>query len=163
VIEIRELTARDARFQRRMLADAALWNGNKTHIPRFVLLRLNVLAMYHRGWGRPGDVGYVAEENGKRIGAVWYRLFTEVEHGEGYVDPETPELAIAVVKSARGKGVGRALMERIHERARADGLKQIAPSVNADNPAKRLYASLGYVDLAPDDPGERMVLRLAEE
>ena len=36
------------------------------------------------------------------------------------------------------------MMERIHERARADGIHQISLSVNHDNPAKRLYESLGY-------------------
>jgi hypothetical protein len=52
-------------------------------------------------------------------------------------------------------------METIHDRARADGLKRISISVNADNPAKRLYTSLGYEDLSPDDSKERMVLALA--
>ena len=63
-------------------------------------------------------MGVVAEEHGGRLGAVWVRLFTDEEHGHGYIDPETPELAIAVVPEARGKGVGRALMEAMHERAR---------------------------------------------
>jgi ribosomal protein S18 acetylase RimI-like enzyme len=121
------------------------------------------VSIFHRGWGRAGDTGLVAVVGDKRAGAVWYRLFTEAEHGEGYVDGETPELAIAVARPYRGQGIGRRLMEAIHERARRDGIGKISLSVNEDNPAKRLYRSLGYVDYHPEDGNERMILDLTRE
>jgi GNAT superfamily N-acetyltransferase len=158
--KIRELTTADLPFLREMLYAALFWRPGWRRLPRWLTLRLRAVAMYHRGWGRPGDTGFVAEEDGRAIGAVWYRFFTEQEHGDGYVDPETPELAIAVVASHRGRGVGRRLMEAIHERARRDGVRRIALSVNADNPARRLYAALGYRDYQVADRKERMVLEL---
>jgi GNAT superfamily N-acetyltransferase len=126
-VEIRELTRRDLRFLRRMLLTALFWRPRRRWWPTSVVLVLPIVSMFYRGWGRPGDV-----------------------------DEETPELAIAVVAEARGRGIGRALMERIHERARGDGIRQISLSVNHDNPAKRLYESLGYEDRG----NELMVLQL---
>jgi GNAT superfamily N-acetyltransferase len=57
---------------------------------------------------------------------AWYRFFTEEEHGEGFVDPATPEVAIAVVDGMRGRGIGGALMLAIHERSREQGIARIS-------------------------------------
>jgi len=129
-----------------MLLAALFWRPRRRwYRPALPLvLLLPAVSMYHRGWGRPGDTGFVAEE----------------DHGEGYVDAETPELAIAVVDGRRGRGIGRGLFEAIHEQARADGIRRIALSVDADDPARRPYASLGYEDYEPGDGKGRMVLDL---
>jgi ribosomal protein S18 acetylase RimI-like enzyme len=102
----------------------------------------------------------VAEDGGEPVGAVWYRLFTEDDHGEGYVDADTPELAIAVVVGRRGEGIGRSLLEAAAGRAKADGLRRLSLSVDHDNPGKRLYARLGWVDYEPGDGLGRMILEL---
>ena len=170
---IRPLVRDDIPFLRRMLHAAAFWRP----MPIAPLLRLRQLALrpilrlllrrylglYHRDWGRAGDAGVVAEIEGRRVGAAWYRLFTEASHGDGFIDEATPELAIAVEAGHRGRGIGRALLLAIAERARADGLQGIGLSVDRDNPAKRLYQAVGYRDLAPDDSEGRMILNLARD
>jgi ribosomal protein S18 acetylase RimI-like enzyme len=163
-VTIRPLTGNDEPFMRRMLDAAAFWRppSLRWRIAKPVLRILvrRYLALYHAGWGRDGDLGFVAEVDGEPVGAVWYRFFTEESHGDGYIDDRTPELAIAVLDGHRGQGIGRALLEAIAKAARERGVERIGLSVDHDNPAKRLYASVGYRELAPDDPEGRMVLDL---
>jgi GNAT superfamily N-acetyltransferase len=159
-LTIRDLAPEEVAFLRDMLFAALDWRPDVELPPRDFVLAHDQVVIYHQDWGRPGDVALVAEADGRLLGLVWYRFFTEAVHGEGYVDDATPELAIAVVEDCRGRGVGRRLMEAIHARAREEGVARMALSVDADNPAKRLYQSLGYVDYEPDDELGRMVLEL---
>ena len=157
---IRDLANGEAAFLEEMLYTALAWRPGVELPPKEWVLEHAQVIVFHRDWGRAGDTALVAEEDGRPVGAAWYRFFTEAEHGEGYVDEQTPELAIAVVDGFRGRGIGRRLMDEIHARARADGHTRISLSVDAENPAKRLYAALGYVDFEPGDGSGRMILDL---
>jgi GNAT superfamily N-acetyltransferase len=160
VIEIRDLRTSELDFLREMLVAALAWRPGAELPPVDFVLAHPQVVVFHEDWGRQGDTALVAERAGERIGLVWYRFFTDEAHGEGYVDAETPELAIAVVDGYRGRGVGRRLMEAIHDRARRSGISRISLSVEPENPARRLYERLGYVDHARDDDLGRMVLEL---
>ncbi|MBI2709353.1 MAG: GNAT family N-acetyltransferase [Actinobacteria bacterium] len=59
-----------------------------------------------------------------------------------------PELAIAVVASHRGNGIGRRLLVELIDASIACGHRAISLSVNEGNPARGLYESLGFVPIA---------------
>ncbi len=128
---------RDVRFLRDMLHHAFYAReavaGEEEPVYRYVI-----------GWGRKGDNGVIALDEGFPAGAAWYRLFTEDEAGYGFVDEQTPELTIAVVPSRRGRGVGHELMTALLERARREGYPAISLSVEKDSPAVKLYERYGF-------------------
>jgi GNAT superfamily N-acetyltransferase len=99
------------------------------------------VARYVNNWGRPGDAGLVAWENGP-IGAAWYRLFKPDAPGFGFVDEHTPELTIAVVPSRRGGGLGGDLMQALLDRARLEGYRSI--SLSAEKGMTKLYERHGF-------------------
>jgi GNAT superfamily N-acetyltransferase len=160
-VVIRDLTVDDAAFQADMLYAAACWRPGVEQPAPDLLLSRPEARRYLDGGGRLGDLGVIAELDGRPAGAAWCRLFTEADHGDGFVDEGTPELAIGVRDDARGQGIGRRLMVALHDRARAAGVATMALSAEQDNDVARgLYRSLGYVDLAPADPKDRMILDL---
>ncbi len=134
---VRKADVKDVRFLRDMLHHAFYAReaafGEEEPVYRYVI-----------GWGRMGDNGLIALDEGFPAGAAWYRLFTEDETGYGFVDEATPELAIAVVPSRRGRGIGELLLTSLLERARGEGVRQLSLSVERENPALRLYEKHGF-------------------
>jgi len=110
--------------------------------------------LYVKAWGRPGDTAMIALVDGFPVGAAWFRLFKATSPGYGFVDEQTPELAVAVVPNARGKGVGSALLGSLLDRARADGYDAVSLSVDRYNEgAIALYGQYGFgqVEETPED------------
>uniref|UniRef100_B8HKM9 GCN5-related N-acetyltransferase n=1 Tax=Cyanothece sp. (strain PCC 7425 / ATCC 29141) TaxID=395961 RepID=B8HKM9_CYAP4 len=105
------------------------------------------LAQYAQGWGRTGDLGFVALCDQQPIGAAWLRLWREGERGFGWLADSIPELAMAVLPEYRGKGIGTELLVQVLAAA-----KQVYPavslSVREDNPAINLYQRAGFVKVA---------------
>jgi ribosomal protein S18 acetylase RimI-like enzyme len=111
---------------------------------------------YVERWGRPGDTALIAIQDFQKVGAAWYRLFTEANAGYGYVDEATPELSIAIVPSRRGSGLGSELLDALLDRARADGYAAISLSVEEGSPAVGLYERHGFERVGDDDGGVTM-------
>jgi ribosomal protein S18 acetylase RimI-like enzyme len=83
------------------------------------------------------------------------------EPGYGFVDGRSPELTIGVEPGHRGEGVGRALLEALCDSAREPGYPALSLSVELDNPALRLYESLGFERLERVGGACTLVLRLS--
>jgi ribosomal protein S18 acetylase RimI-like enzyme len=154
---VRRAGPQDARFLRDMLHHAYYW---KERAPD---PGVGPVGLYVKGWGRAGDAGVVALVDGFPVGAAWYRLFRAARPGYGFVDEQTPELAIAVVPSARGKGVGSALLAALLASGRAEGHASVSLSVDKHNHgAIELYAQHGFESLHEHGDSLTMVARLGD-
>jgi ribosomal-protein-alanine N-acetyltransferase len=154
---IRAATEQDIGFLWDALGWAANWRGDSEER----IDEDSFVAAYVRDWGRHGDAGFLAEdEEARPIGAAWYRLFAEDDHGYGYLSSEIPELSLAVHPEHRGRGIGTALLEALSERAQAEGVSALSLSVEKDNPAIRLYERLCFERLRLDGGAWTMRLLL---
>jgi ribosomal protein S18 acetylase RimI-like enzyme len=119
------------------------------------------IARYVKNWGRESDLGFIAEsfESKEPVGAIWCRLADGDDRGFGYLDDETPELAMAVLPEYRGKGIGTILLERFLATA-AKAYPAICLSVSPNNPAIRLYERFGFetVEFRNKHPVMRLML-----
>jgi ribosomal protein S18 acetylase RimI-like enzyme len=95
-------------------------------------------------WGRWGDVGVVAWCGGKRVGSAWCRVQDEVLVRDEVGNP-LPGIAIAVLPEERSRGVGGHLLAALERDAERRGLPAVSLTVDAFNPAYRLYERLGFV------------------
>src|SRR5215475_3671805 len=108
-----------------MLGEAAVWRPEKPTPTGDQVLADPRYARYLVGWPRPGDCGLVAEQDGP-IGAAWFRTFTEVGPGLGFVAEDVPELAIAVVETRRHEGIGRRLLVQLIEASNTQGHRALS-------------------------------------
>src|SRR5689334_7438146 len=141
---IRRGDAIDIPFLRDMLHHAYYWRENDPEAS-------DPVARYVVNFGRPGDAAVIAIEEHRRVGAVWYRLFTPVEPGFAFIDERTPEATIAVVPSMRGRGIGGQLLERLLARAAEEGYEALSLSVEKDNPSIALYERHRFQPVREED------------
>ncbi|HLF67766.1 MAG TPA: GNAT family N-acetyltransferase [Gaiellaceae bacterium] len=152
---IRRGGRQDVRFLRDMLHHAYYWRELEPGDDP------GPVARYVKGWGRPGDTALIALEDGFPVGAAWYRLFRRDEPGYGFVAEEIPELAVAVVPSRRGRGIGEALLSALCERAKAEGHSALSLSVERSNDALvSFYENHGF-ERVHEDGGDSVTMRRA--
>ena len=133
---IRRVEPRDIRFLRDMLHHAFYRREvpagqDEQPVYRYVI-----------AWGRKGDAGVLALDEGFPVGAAWYRLFKQAEPGYGFVDEQTPELAIAIVPSRRGRGLGKELLEGADRVGEARRLQAPQPQRRSRQPGDRALREL---------------------
>ena len=131
--DLRPLTANDEPVLWEMLYTGLRPTGGEE--PPREILRRPEYAGYVEGWGRPGDVGFIAHDKGQELplGAVWFREPLENE--------DAPELAF-VVKPAIAS-IDSALTSHPDD-AGQSATSAIAMRMGANSPAVRLFGRFGF-------------------
>ena len=114
------------------------------------------LQIYVAAFGKKDDVCYVAEVEGKVVGAVWTRIINDY----GHVDDETPSLTISFLKEYRNLGIGTELMKQILLSLKEKEYKQVSLSVQKSNHAVKLYQKVGFKVVNENKEGYVMICKL---
>ena len=154
---IREIKPSEYSFLKEMLYQAIFVADKEVVLPREIIEQ-PALIKYIRDFGQDGDFCLVAEQYGKLLGAIWIRLI----NGYGFVDSETPELSMAVLKEHRGKGIGKQLLVTMIEGLRNNRFRRISLSVDKENYAHRFYKSYGFADYFVSEKSIIMTRELTE-
>lgn len=137
----------------------ALWDPPPAGLRPVEVLQSPAVRIYAEDWGRPTDVGVVAQVDGADAGACWMRLLPPGV-GLASVDAHTPQLGIALEPAFQHRGHGRALMRAALDAAARAGYAQVSLTVHPDNPAQHLYTQCGFRKIERRDGYHLMVARL---
>lgn len=117
--------------------------------------------VYWDNWGKEKDDHcLVAVTENKIAGAVWVRTFRDDIKGCGFIDEQTPELAIALFEEFRNKGIGTQMMKQMTELLKAKNSRQVSLSITKGNPAINLYNRLGFTIVCENEEDFIMLLKL---
>ena len=144
---IRDMNPAEFPLLEEFLYEAVFQTTESIPLPRDIVRRPELLIYIEEFGQRRGDVCLCAEADGQVVGAAWARLM----QGFGYLDDETPELAMAVLKPYRGQGIGTALLCTLMERMGKTGFRALSLSVQKSNPALRLYRRAGFCVVREND------------
>jgi GNAT superfamily N-acetyltransferase len=140
-LTIRAIKPDEYNFLSEMLYQAIFVPDEREILPRTIIEQPD-LKRYIHNFGQDGDFCLVAEQNEKLLGAIWIRYIV----GYGFVDNQTPELSMAILKEYRGKGIGTLLLDAMIHQLKNGSVKQISLSVDKDNFAYHLYKYFGFED-----------------
>ncbi|MEV6279251.1 GNAT family N-acetyltransferase [Nocardia sp. NPDC051832] len=140
----RTTVAADQQFLAEMLIEAAHASGHELTLE--ALPATTDSYRYVADWGQPSDLGVIAhDDHGTPAGAAWLRHFDRTIASPAFIDEHTPELTIATTASARGQGLGTALLQRLQDTAAQAGVPALALGVHRENqPAQQLYRNEGW-------------------
>ncbi len=156
---IRPIAGSEIGFLDKMLYNAIFVPPGAEKLPDNIIEHPEIVK-YTKDFGREGDCCLVAEINGELAGAVWTRHFSESNKSYGFVDPDTPELSMALYKQHRNKGIGTLLLKKMIKTLTDKGYRQVSLSVDKINYAYDLYKKIGFKDYESVGDSMTMLLQL---
>ena len=141
------------------MPEAAIRQGRAADIPRLMEIRATVA---ENRLSDPDSVRAADYLPFIDAGRLWAWEEAGAILGFAALDAAAGSLwALFVAPEAAGRGIGKALLRRAIDEARAVGLATLRLVTAADSRAERLYCALGWTEMGRDAGGDlRMVLKL---
>ena len=115
------------------------------------------LQVYISNFGKEkDDLCFVAEADGKVVGAVWVRDMNNY----GHIADGVPSFAISLYKEYRNSGIGTSLMETMLRELKNRGYERTSLAVQKANYAVRMYKKVGFEIVDENDEEYIMVCEL---
>ncbi len=145
VIGLTECAIRELRAEEIFLLDDFLYEAifipEGVEAPDREIIEQPELKLYYDNFGTgSADFSFVADVDGKVIGAVWTRIMNDY----GHVDDATPSFAISLYKEYRGQGIGTKLMKEMLALLKEKGYKKASLAVQKANYAVKMYKNVGF-------------------
>ncbi len=140
---IRNIDSSEIHVLNNFLYEAIFQEDMDNPLPKDVITTPE-LQVYIKDFGKETDYCLVAEYEKDIVGCVWTRILAGEIKGYGYIDENTPEFAISVLKNYRGYGIGTSLMQAMLKLLQAEGYKKTSLAVQKENYAYKMYEKIGF-------------------
>lgn len=121
------------------------------------IIKAPELQVYVQDFGnQEGDICFVAEVEGKVVGAVWVRIMDDY----GHIEDGVPSFAISLYKEYRANGIGTALMKQMLQELKGRGYKKTSLAVQKANYAVKMYKNVGFEIIDENEEEYIMVFML---
>ena len=115
------------------------------------------LQVYIKDFGKEkDDMCFVAEVDGKVVGAVWVRDMQDY----GHIADGVPSFAISLYKEYRNYGIGTAMMKTMLAELKNRGYEKASLAVQKENYAVKMYKKVGFYAVDENDEEYIMVCDL---
>lgn len=152
-INIRKINGNEYKFLNDFLYEA-IFIPEGVEAPPREIINAPELQVYVQDFGtQKDDICFVAEVEGKIVGAVWVRIMDDY----GHVEDDVPSFAISLYKEYRRHGIGTAMMKQMLTELKSRGYKKTSLAVQKENYAVKMYKNVGFEIVDENDEEYIMV------
>ena len=152
-INIRKINGNECKLLNDFLYEA-IFIPEGVEAPPREIINAPELQVYVQDFGtQKDDICFVAEVEGKIVGAVWVRIMDDY----GHVEDGVPSFAISLYKEYRRHGIGTAMMKQMLTELKSRGYKKTSLAVQKENYAVKMYKNVGFEIVDENDEEYIMV------
>ncbi|MGN0467088.1 MAG: GNAT family N-acetyltransferase [Lachnospiraceae bacterium] len=152
-INIRKINGNEYKLLNDFLYEA-IFIPEGVEAPLREIINAPELQVYVQDFGtQKDDICFVAEVEGKIIGAVWVRIMDDY----GHVEDGVPSFAISLYKEYHRHGIGTAMMKQMLTELKSKGYKKTSLAAQKENYAVKMYKNVGFEIVDENDEEYIMV------